>query len=94
MKDYFTPIPCTYTSSPLDGISRNYHFHFYLRGYARPCNFVGSGSVFILPPYTREKKPFGQSWDQSRLATSASEQAIHYAIASRAKKIIKDILKY
>ena len=42
------------------------------------------GSVLILPPYTREKKPFGQRWDRTRLASLASEHAIHYAIASRA----------
>ena len=51
---FFTPLPCTYTSSPLDGMARNYHF--YLCGYARARNFVMSGSIFIQPPYTREKK--------------------------------------
>ena len=33
--------------------------------------------------YPREK-PFGQHWDRTRLASSTSEHAIHYAIASRA----------
>ena len=34
-----TPIPCTYTCSPLDGMARNY-FYYYLHGYARSCNFL------------------------------------------------------
>ena len=46
------------------------------------------GCVFILPPYTREKKPFGQCWDRTRLTSSASQHAIHYAIASRARHLI------
>ena len=33
--------------------------------------------------YPREKS-FGQRWDQTRLASSASKYAIHYAITSRA----------
>ena len=53
MKLFLTPIPCTYTSLPLDGMARNYLF--YLPGYARARNSVMSGSIFILLPYTREK---------------------------------------
>ena len=49
----FAPIPCNYTSLPLDGMAR--YYHFYLRGYARARNFVMSGSIFILISYTREK---------------------------------------
>ena len=33
---FFTPIPCTYTSSPPDGTARNYYF--YLHWYARSRN--------------------------------------------------------
>ena len=33
---FFTPIPCTYSSLPLDGMARNYYF--YLHGYARSRN--------------------------------------------------------
>ena len=35
---FFTPIPCSYTSLPLDGVARNYFF-FLLYGYARSCNW-------------------------------------------------------
>ena len=34
---FFTPIPCTYTNLPLDGMARNYII-FYLPGYARSHN--------------------------------------------------------
>ena len=37
-KAFLAPIPCTYTSLPLDGMARNYHF--YLRGYARACHLL------------------------------------------------------
>ena len=46
------PIPCAYTSLPLDGKAKNNQF-FYLRGYARAHILVWIH--FILPPYTREK---------------------------------------
>ena len=32
---FFSPIPCTYSSSPLDGMARNCNYYFYLHGYAR-----------------------------------------------------------
>ena len=32
----FTPIPCTYTSLPLDSMAKNYFY--FLHGYARSCN--------------------------------------------------------
>ena len=51
---HFYFIYWTYTSLRLDGMAKNYHL--YLRGYARARNFFMSGSIFILPPYTREKK--------------------------------------
>ena len=36
---FFTPIPCTYTSLPLDGMARNYIIIIiYLHGYARSRN--------------------------------------------------------
>ena len=37
--DFFSPIPCTYTSLPLDGMARNYYYYYYfLHGYARACD--------------------------------------------------------
>ena len=37
---FFTPIPCTYTSSLLDGMARNFYYYYYFNrpGYARSCN--------------------------------------------------------
>ena len=43
--------------------------------------FIVPGSVLLLP-YTREIER--KRWDRTRLASSASKHAIHYAIASRA----------
>ena len=51
---FFTPIPCTYTSSPLDGMAKNY---FYFSTWIRKImQFIMSGSILFLPPYTRGEK--------------------------------------
>ena len=51
---FFAPIGCTYTSSPLDGMARNYYF---LSSWiCKSTHFVGSGSILFLPPYTRGEK--------------------------------------
>ena len=63
---FFTPIPCTYTSSTLDGMAKNY---FYYSTWIREImQFIMSGSILFLPPYTRgEKKPFGLSWNRTQV---------------------------
>ena len=66
------------------------YFFFYIFGSARLRKFIVPGSVFV-PPYTREKKPFGKRWDRTRLASSASDAAIHYAIASRATNVAMNL---
>ena len=59
---FFTPIPCTYTSLVLDGKAMNdYCLSTWIR---KITQFVVSGSILLLPPYTRgEKKTFGLSWN-------------------------------
>ena len=73
-------IPCTYTSSPLDGMARNNNF---LSTWIRKSTHFGLDPFYPTTLYPREK-PFGQRWDRTRLASSASKHAIHYAITSRA----------
>ena len=61
-RSFFTPIPCTYTSSPLDGIARNYCY-FYLHGYTRSCNFCVWIHFVPTSLYPRRWKTFGLSWN-------------------------------
>ena len=52
---FFTPIPCSYTSSLLDGVARN----FFLHGYARSRN-LSHLDPFIFPTsYARGEKRLG-----------------------------------
>ena len=44
---FFIPIPCTYTSSPLDGMARNYNF--YLHGYAIFHVWIHFFPTFLYP---------------------------------------------
>ena len=53
---FFTPIPCTYTSSPLDGMARNYIIIFLSTWIRKITQFIVSGSILFLPPYTRGEK--------------------------------------
>ena len=39
-----------------------------------------TGSIFSLPPYTREKKAFGHCWDRTRASCVASDRVIHYSM--------------
>ena len=51
---FSTQIPCTYTSSPLNGMGRNYYFlSTWLR---KSTQFVVSVSITFIPPYTRVEK--------------------------------------
>ena len=52
---FFTPIPCTYTSLPLNGMARNYYY-FLSTWICKMIQFVASGSIFFLPPYTWGEK--------------------------------------
>ena len=58
---FFTPIPCTYTSLPLDGI-------FFLHGYARACNSscLGPFNSYLLIPEER-RKTFGLCWNRTQV---------------------------
>ena len=75
---FYTPIPSTCTSFPLDGMARN--DHFYLLGYARARNFIVFGSIFILHPYTQEKNHL----DNAGIKPGSPAQQ---AIASRANNV-------
>ena len=64
---FFTPIPCTYTSLPLDGMARNYHFFYVdIQEQAIRCVWIHFYPTTLYP----SKKPFGQPRDQTRLASS------------------------
>ena len=66
---FFTPIPCTYTSLPLDGMARNYYYYyFYIHGYARSRNlsYLDPFNSYLLLPEER-KNHFGQSWNQTQV---------------------------
>ena len=69
---FFYPPNCTYTSSPLDGMAKNYLLSTWIH---KIMQFIMSGSILFLPPFTRgEKKPFGLSWNRnpSPLASQAN----------------------
>ena len=52
--EVFFPIPCTYTSLPLDGMAKIYFY--FLHGYARSCNLSCLGPFFshLLIPEERK----------------------------------------
>ena len=50
---FFTPIPCTYTSSPLDGMARNYIIIIVSTWIRKITQFIVSESILFLPPYTQ-----------------------------------------
>ena len=52
--DFFSPIPCTYASLPLDGMARNDFFYLHL--YARITQFIVSGSIFSYRLISEEEK--------------------------------------
>ena len=55
-KIFFTPIPCTYTCLPLDGMVRNYIITIFLCTWIRKIRqFIVSGSILFLPPEERKK---------------------------------------
>ena len=56
----------------------------YLRRYTR-AHIFGLDPFYPTTLYAREK-PFGQRWDRTRLASSASEHSVHYAFTSRASR--------
>ena len=64
--DFFiTPIPCTHTSSPLDGMAKN-NFIFYMDMQDHAIYHVW---IHFIPTslYRGEKKPFGLSWNQTQV---------------------------
>ena len=58
---FFTPIPCTYTSLPLDGMARNYFF-IYMDMQDHTINRLW---IHFVPTslYLRRRKTFGLSWN-------------------------------
>ena len=50
---FFPPKPCTYTSSPLDGMAKNY-FIFYMD--TQDHAMVMSGSILFLPPTLKKRQ--------------------------------------
>ena len=50
--NFFTPIPCTYTSSPLDGVARNYLLSTWISKFMQ---FIISGSIFSYLLIPEEK---------------------------------------
>ena len=52
---FFTLIPCTYASLPLDGTARSYYY-FLSTWIRKSTQFVMSRSILFLPPYTRGEK--------------------------------------
>ena len=65
---FFTPIPCTYTSLPLDGMARNYYLFIFLHGYAKACNSscLDPFNSYLLIPEER-RKTFGLSWNRTQV---------------------------
>ena len=59
---FFTPIPCTYTSSPLDGRGRNYFF-FYMDTQEHAIHPFNS---YLLIPEER-RKAIGLSWNRTQV---------------------------
>ena len=59
---FFTPIPRSYTSSPLGGVARNYFSYYYLPGCARSTQFIVSGSIYSyrLCPRREEKTTWSE----------------------------------
>ena len=61
---FFTPIPCTYTSFPLDGMARNYIIiliYMDTQDYTIHCDWI-----HFIPTslYLRREKTFGLSWNR------------------------------
>ena len=64
---FFTPILCVYTSSPLDGMAKNYYYS-YLHGYARSRNLSGLDSFYSYLLIREERREtFGLSWNQTHV---------------------------
>ena len=74
--DFFTPIPCTYTSLPLDGMARNYYFlSTWICRICRITRFIMSGSIFsyLLIPEERRKNIWSEgASNPSPLASQAT----------------------
>ena len=58
---FFAPIPCTYTSSLLDGMAKN-DFIFYMDAQDHAIYHVWIHFSYLLIP-EESKKPFGLSWN-------------------------------
>ena len=61
---FFTPIPCTYTSSPLDGMARNFLIHMDTQDHV-----IRHVWIHFIPTslYPRRRKTFGLSWNRTQV---------------------------
>ena len=65
---FFTPIPCTYTSSPLDGMARNYIYIFFISMDTQDHAIYRVWIHFVSTSlYPRRRKTFGLSWNQTQI---------------------------
>ena len=60
---FFTPIPCTYTSSPLDGRAGNYYF---FSTWIRKSIAIHPFNSYLLIPEER-RKTIGLSWNRTQV---------------------------
>ena len=79
---FFTPIPCTYTNSPLDGMARNYYYYFLYTWMHKTTQFVMSWSILFLPPYTQEAIRSELESNPGPLASQATALTASYKIVN------------
>ena len=61
-KSFFTPIPCTYTSLPLDGMARIFFIYMDTQDHAIFCVWI-----YFIPTPEERRKTFGLSWNRTQI---------------------------
>ena len=86
MSGFFSPMPCTYTSSPLDGKARNYII-ICLSGYARSRTLLCLDPLcsYLLIP-KEWKKHLGWAGFEPRSSCFTSNRSDHLTMATRATR--------
>ena len=93
-KDFFSPIHCTYTSLPQDGMARNYFSSRWIR---KSTKFILSGSILFLPPYTGgedERLVWAGIEPRSSCFTFTSNSSYHWTMALRTLNLVINRTKF
>ena len=77
LQGFFTSIPCSYTSLPLDGVARNYYYYHFSTWIRLIIHFFMSGSIFSYLLCQRRKTIWSLARIDPRPSCFTSDRSNH-----------------